>query len=148
MVLPIHVWNIISDQLKVNGGTWCGALFIGIFFIAIQNEKPVRGRAVVTGFSTRATTAAAALIRLLETAVKLSNCENHGQDNDQGYNDILPHSNLLSKAHQRSELENRRRQGKRKQGVENNRKHAPLPGSAFSRNTDHGNETGRVKHDK
>ncbi len=102
MVLPIPCLEFISDQLKVNGGTWCGALFIGIFFIAIQNEKPVRGAAVVAVFSTRATTAAAALIRLLETAVKLSGREYHGQDEDQGYYDILPHSYLLSKAHQRT----------------------------------------------
>jgi hypothetical protein len=85
--------------LKVNGGTWCGALFIGIFFIAIQNEKPGRGAAAVAGFSTRTTTAATASIRLLETAIKLSDREKDGQANDYSNDDILPHSSHLSKPH-------------------------------------------------
>ena len=64
---------------KSTGVTVPRALFVEPLIIAVQREKLVRSAAATAGFSSFAATAAAAPIRLLEAAIKLSGREYHRQ---------------------------------------------------------------------
>ncbi len=57
----------------------------------------VRSAAANAGLSSWAATIAAAPIRLLEAAIKLSGRECHRQNDDQSNDNVLPHDNILQK---------------------------------------------------